>query len=436
MKKAIIVLIGSWALTAGLAVQGSSLTVPPRPGAVAIQGQALADGKGPFNALGATLFWGAWGYKFDQPRLKRNLAALRLAGVDYIRVLGSVGGASWSDRPTDPSWDDYDNVIAGLTDLAYEHYGMRVQWTIFGGGAPSTASPDERDAIVDRFAAMARGREHKLLAFEMANEGWQTGFEGPAGVDELRRLGTRVNEKTNVLVALSAPASRDACALYGGSGADVMTLHYSRSFGTRGPVQPLLKPWSWKSYGAGCASPLPAVIFNNEPIGPESSVAQDDAPARIVAGYVMTLLAGNAAYVFHAGPGIRGGGRADVEGKLHRHAHFDELPTFARIAAGLKAARDFLPPGLANWKRYAPSAEGAPITGFERLYLASSGVNFVALAITVETPATLHAVGSASIDIRDAETGRLVEHVDVKAGGTFTVPASEALVLIGHVRGD
>ncbi len=46
---------------------------------------------------------------------------------------------------------------------------------------------------------------------------------------------------------------------------------------------------------------------------PRASVQQDDPASRIAAGYVMTFLAGNASYVLHAGPGIRGGGKADIE---------------------------------------------------------------------------------------------------------------------------
>jgi hypothetical protein len=435
MKKAIIVLIGCTSLAVERPAQVSPSAGLAHSGPVSVQGRAIADAKGPFNALGATLFWGAWGYKFDQPRLKRSLAALEGAGIDYIRVLGTVGGPSWSDRPTDARWADYDAVIAGLTDLAYDEFGLRVQWTIFGG-APFTADPDTRQQLVDRFAAMARGREHKIVAFEIANEGWQTGFAGSEGIEELRRLGMRLNDQADVLVALSAPQSKAACELYGGSGADVMTLHYSRAFGTKGPLQPLVKPWSWTSYGAGCANKMPPVVFNNEPIGPESSVQQDDAPSRIVAAYVMTFLAGNAAYVFHAGPGIRGGGKADVTGDLRRHAHFDELPTFARIATGLKAAKDYLPPGLANWKRYAPNATGAPVRGFAQLYSASSGANFVALAVGVEAPVTLHVVRSAAIEVRAAESGQVVTRVDAKAGEPFTLPAGEAFVLIGHVGGN
>ncbi len=54
-----------------------------------------------------------------------------------------------------------------------------------------------RESVVDRFAAMARGREHKIFAFEIANEGWQNGFSGPEGVAELRRLGKRLGNQTS-----------------------------------------------------------------------------------------------------------------------------------------------------------------------------------------------------------------------------------------------
>ena len=56
----------------------------------------------------------------------------------------------------------------------------------------------------------------------------------------------------------------------------------------------------------------------------------------------MTFLAGNAAYVLHAGPGIRGGGAADVSSTLRRHAHFDELPSFKPIVAALAGAKQYL----------------------------------------------------------------------------------------------
>jgi hypothetical protein len=421
MKYAAVLLIGLFA---------AAPPVNARSGSVHAEDRAVADAGGPFNALGATMFWGAWGYKFDRARLERNLEVLSGAGFDYIRVLGSVGGTGWEDRETDPRWADYDAIIAGMTDLAYDRYGLRVQWTVFGG-APFTPSGAARESLVDRFASMARGREHKLFAFEIANEAWQNGFRGPQGLAELRRLGTRLNDKTSVLVALSSPSNGAACPTYAGSGADAITIHYERRFGTDGPLRPLLRIWTTSAgLDRTCRGQLPSLIFNNEPIGPESSVRQDDSPSRIAAAYVMTFLTGNAAYVFHSGPGIRGGGAADAASHLRRHAHFDELPSFTSIAAALGAAKGYLPPGLANWSRHEPNAADAPIYGYDRLYSASKGSEFVAVVLGAAQPLTLHARVNARIAVRQTSTGTLIKHLDVSSGERFTLTADEAVVLV------
>ena len=419
-------------ITVGLGAASQRNAPFARAGQVRAEGRAVADAAGPFNALGATLFWGAWAYKFDRARLERNLAVLSASGIDYIRVLGSVGGTSWKDRQTDPQWPDYDAIIAGITDLAYDRYGIRVQWTLFGG-APSTPAGASREALVDRFASVAKGREHKIFAFEIANEAWQNGFAGPEGLAELRRLGQRLNEKTTVLVALSSPGGGAACATYAGASADVMTLHYARSFGEEGPLRPLRRPWSFPgAYDRACRGQLPKIVFNNEPIGPESSVSQDDSPSRIAAGYVMTFLAGNAAYVLHSGPGIRGGGAADVSSKLRRHAHFDELPSFKPIVSALAAAKQYLPAGLANWKRHGPNAAGAPIRGFDRLYTAASGARFVSLALGVKQPVVVQAHVSAAIEIREVATGQVIKRMTVAPGDDIELGGYEEIVIIGR----
>ncbi len=418
------------ALEPGFRAGATARQTPPpaatRSGQVRIDGRAVADAAGPFNALGATLFWGAWAYRSDRARLERNLGVLSAAGIDYVRVLGSVGGTSWEDRQTDPRWNDYDAIIAGLTDLTYDRYGMRVQWTLLGG-APFTPAGAEREKLVDRFAAMARGREHKIFAFEIANEAWQNGFPGSEGLDELRRLGKRLSDRTGVLVALSSPQSGRACPTYAGAGADIMTLHYDRGSIADDPTRSLRRPWDFPAaYDKECRGELPVVVLNNEPIGPESSVQQESSAARIAAAYVMTFLAGNASYVLHSGPGVRGGGTADVSGKYQRHAHFDELPAFKMIAAALVAAQKYLPGNLANWTRHDPNSEDAPLHGFNRLYLATSGQDFVGLALDVRNPVTLTARRTMSFDVRQAASGRILKHFTVKSGDNVRAERSRS----------
>lgn len=427
MKSVAVVLIGLATIPLG----GTQHVNVPRTGQVRAEGRAVADAAGPFNALGGTLFWGAWGYKFDRPRLERNLHTLSAAGINYVRILGSIGGASWEDRETDPRWTDYEAIIAGITDLAYDRYGMRVQWTLFGG-APFTPAGAFRERLVDRFAALAKGREHKIFAFEIANEAWQNGFAGAAGVSELRRLGKRLHDSTSVLVALSSPQGEATCSTYADAGVDAMTLHYDRAYGSEGPLNPLLRPWNFPANDRVCRGKLPLIVLNNEPIGPESSVRQDDSPSRIAAAYVMTFLAGNAAYVLHAGPGIRGGGAADVSSNLRRHAHFDELPSFKPIATALAAAKRYLPAGLANWTRHPPNAAAAPIRGHDRLYTAVSGGSFVALAVGITHPVTVHAHVTAAIDIREMATGRTIKSLKVSSGDAIELGGHEELVIIGR----
>jgi hypothetical protein len=137
--------------------------------------------------------------------------------------------------------------------------------------------------------------------------------------------------------------------------------------------------------------------------------------------------------VLHSGPGIRGGGAADIAPKLGRHAHFDELPSFKAIATALGEAKKYLPPGLANWTRRAPNAPAAPLQGFDGLYSASKGSEFVALAIGIDKPMTLRAHHDATIDVRQTTTGQLVKRTKVSSGETLTFSGHDSLVFIGHV---
>ena len=236
-----------------------------------------------------------------------------------------------------------------------------------------------------------------------------------------------------MLVALSSPSSQGACKMYAGSGVDVMTLHYARGFGKEGPVRPLRQPWNYpRASDAECRGALPPVVFNNEPIGPESSVEEDDSPSRIAAAYVMTFLAGNASYVLHTGPGIRGGGAADMALTPPRHANFDELPSFKAIAAGLEAARTYLPAGLASWTRHSPKSTAAPLSGNDRLYIASSGSRFVALAIGVDKTTSVRARRKMSLDIRNPATGKVIKRLNVNPGANIPLRGGEELVIIGR----
>ena len=146
---------------------------------------------------------------------------------------GPPGRDSWRDRRADPSAADYDKNIAGLTDWAYQRgMGLRVQWSIFGG-TEFTPTPESRRAVVERFAAMSKGREQAIFAFEVANESFQNGLRrGDRVRKSCGRLAKNLKAGAPNLVALSSPEGSDcraAQALYRNSAADLLTLHMGRA---------------------------------------------------------------------------------------------------------------------------------------------------------------------------------------------------------------
>jgi hypothetical protein len=402
-----------------------------RTGIVHLDGHAVADEGGPFDAVGASLFWLAWGYKFDRARLEANLQTLADAGVDYVRALGDVGPDGWTDREIDPGWPDYDAVIAGATDLAYDRYGLRVQWTIFGGSRHVPA-PADRQRVVDRVAAMARARPAKVFAIEVANESWQNGFEEGAGRREVRALGARLTAAVPNLVALSAPpnAAGAVCALYAGSAADVMTLHYDRD-SSRGPWAPVWQPWVWPATDAGpgaCPAGLPSAIFNNEPIGPGASVNADGDPLHIAMAIATTFLAGNAAYVLHPGAGVRGGGAEDRA--RGRAANFDDVPEARAIFGAIAAAKRYLPADLPNWTRHDAAGETAFRGVTEALSqghvayagFAERGPDIFGVLLGVTGDVVLHPRAPMTVDVIDPLTAAVATHVDAQAGTDIALP--------------
>ena len=68
-------------------------------------------------------------------------------------------------------------------------------------------------------------------------------------------------------------------------------MHYERGFGREGPMRPLVRPWTYPTaFDAKCRGRLPTAVFNNEPIGPQSSVRTEENPGHIAAGYVLMSL--------------------------------------------------------------------------------------------------------------------------------------------------
>lgn len=429
------------------------VVVTGRRGAVRVSGSALADADGEWNALGTTLFWALWGERHDADRLERNLAWAKTAGYDAIRVLAMVGAASWEDRVIDPAWSDYWRVVDALVARARRH-GLRLQVTVFADAQVMMPTTAERNAFADAWAARVQREPGAFLYVETANEYWQNGFGSP---EEVRALTLRLSRQTDVPVAASSPAcgthpegtdaewreelSRGAiderervrrieCAnewreMYGDGAADLMTFHFDRDVSKSDRAwRPVRQPWEMQ-YGAFQTGMR--AYANSEPIGPQSSVAADDDPERLVMAAVVTWLSRGAAYVLHTGAGIRGGGVFDRA--RGRSANLWEVPQIEATVAALARVRAILPP-LANCAPKNGHWTDAPmrvsnLDAVVRAYQTVCGDRFVATAMGMRSPVTLR-LASGNAELRAYKwTGEPVD-----PGAAF----SESVIVVGRWR--
>ena len=433
----------------GAAESAQSPKAAARRGIVRGDGHAFVDDGGPFLARGATLFWALWGYQHDRERLGRNLSTLRGWGFDYIRVLGVVGAPgehpgpvcgpnvsgcdSWRDRRLDPEAASYAQDVAGFTDWAFKEYGLRVQWTIFGG-TEFTPTVDARRAVVEKFARMARGREAAIFAFEIANESWQNGFPGEEGKRELHALAKVLKAGSSNLVALSSPENgscEGAQALYRDSVADLATLHIGRVGTARGENWTALRHvWALHS----CTG-IPALRSSNEPIGPESSVAGMDDPVALSTMALVTYGSGIGAFVLHTGPGVRGGGEADlVRG---RHRNLWELPTVDRIAAGLSNITRLIPGDFANWSTQDELGAAAERlfdvknrTDVAGVYCFAKNQDFACAPVGIKQPLSLVARRRMTISLHPLLSAAAAASRSLAPGAVLSIPAAHPALLI------
>ncbi len=408
-----------------------------------LAGRALVDSEGPFLGLGATMMWAAWAYKNDRPRLEANLQFLAEHDFDFIRALGVVGDPNapdyWDGREIDMNWPDYPAVIAGLTDLAFDQYGLRIEWTLIGDGQVTVPSFEQRQALVQTFLQMAEGREHKILYFELANESWQNGFGGEQGLADLRTLTQSMKLQSPNLVAASAPSGpecADAQAIYAGDVADLSTIHFDRDiWKVEGSWRPVRQPWEHQF----CEGLPPGSAI--APIGPGSSVAEEQDPVRLVAGAITTYVAGLPIYVFHSDAGVRGD---------------DDLWNMAGVDRFVHV-RELLPPDLADWAPKNAHWADAPFTvfagengalvpdtmwvdlnapqsGVVRAYGAVRDSEFVVFPIGILGSVTVAPRRPLTFDVIDPMSGMVLASHDLETGQQVQISGADALLLRGSYK--
>ena len=414
--------------------------VPPiqkRTGPVRLEASAFADDDGQFLGLGATMMWGLHGYARERDRLDENLEWLADYGFRYVRILGQVGGDYWTGWEYGPDEPGYWETAEGFLVHAYETFGLRSEVSIFGE-ANEIPSASARRAFLEGWAALANRHPEKIIHLETANE-----YEGIGlRTDELRDLTRWLNDATDIVVAASHPYGGYECENlarpYVGGTSDLGTIHFDRTDNlTGGPWRPVRQPWEY----VYCAD-LPHAGSNNEPIGPQSSVAEDDDPTRMVSAAIVSYLSNLATYVFHTDAGVRGRAAGNINYWDHRRAN--------AIGAGYRAMLGYLPDDLPNWDRQNHHWPGHPFSpsldeqiwpdtgrhGVVRAYGATRGNRFVVLPMGIRDRVDLTARRAMDFEVIVPATGAVVDRIRLEAGQTHTIRASQgsAFVLIGEFR--
>lgn len=426
-------------LTVGL----EKLPPPPvgRKGLVRMRDRTFTDDDGDYLPLGTTLFWAGWGYDQDRDRLEANLKWIKDQGIDYIRVLGTVGDPldandSWHDRAMGTFMPNYNEVIAGVTDLAYDKYGLRIMWTLFGG-SPYTETAAARTDVVNRFVQMSRGREHKIQFWECANEASENGFD----VDFIRNCGQVLRNNTPVLVSLSSAQHLGAPGYIDGP-QHLCTMHLERSTsGTGGVWRPIRQPWEgWQVEGCD------GKWANSEGVGPGSSITSNSDPLQMSMYAGLTWLSGGGTFVLHSGAGVLGKPFDAPTG--HRPANVWEQPNIEPILAGIRSVRSQLPLDLPNWERqnsnsnfpnypFETEAIQDLIDNGEQLLRAFATIRdgrFYLMPLVAKVAIPFQAKYAMRLRVYEPLTAQLAHDVNLDAGQTFMLPPTDAAIMVGEPR--
>jgi hypothetical protein len=306
-----------------------------RKGLVRAEGKVVRDDDGIFHPLGLTFFWALYGWKYERERVLAHLKWLATKRFDYLRILGEV---DWEGRTIDPYWPDYSPNLHGFIDAAYDH-GMRTEMTMIGG-RQFDEHGNRRFVPTDlarQISSAYKGREHKLMLYEMANEWSRLDKASPK---DLIMMGQIVERETPNLVSLSCPDPEGMEQMMNATevaGASSYTLHPRRSSHDHG----------WSHVRQGYDFRLPnRTTWNNEPEGPQSSVVSMDNPLQLACCRLLGIICGGAGYVLHVGQGVTG--KADP---AHgRPENMWQVPNIDNIMDTVRKVDELLPLTIENWK--------------------------------------------------------------------------------------
>jgi hypothetical protein len=450
--------------------------VVKRTGVVRLDGNSLVDEQGVWFAEGFTLM-PAIALVHEYPHLAASACELQQYGFDAARVLVVVGGDEfpsaagpadpWVRLASNPRRPDFAARLARTIDYFYDDCGIRSALTIFGGIAYAP-SESEQVRVVHAVLDVIRPRLHKVAWVEVANEMFQNGFGGSAGIQRARRLATQLRAALppNFPIAIStteaAPNDGDPTgemrAMFEGSAANLSTPHFSRATNkVDGPWRAVRQPWE-----AGAIFSIRGNV-DNEPIGPGSSVTSERDTSRLVAMWITDKIARVTGRIFHADAGVWAaqihptflGGHDD--GLRGAFSTIQSEPGALPAIESMHKLRAVLPSDLHTWNRtrhgfgnhpFADSfqrsgdhfsqiwPDGITGHGVVRAYASLHGDGrFVVLLSGIRDRIDLRWSRALEADIYSTRTGEWVGRIDAsERAQTWRQAVDTDLVVIGRFR--
>jgi hypothetical protein len=328
------------------------------------------------------------------------------------------------------AWSDYWQQLGELIDLAYDRYAMRTQITIFAD-AQLMPQKEARVEHMRKLLAVTRGREHKIIMLEVANEAWQNGFPGDQGVSDLREFAEYLNSRTDIPIGITSNHDDRGNAfdrLYAGAKADLATWHFSRDRRTDDGWKPVYDCWDFADRRG-----FPPVC-SNEPIGPGSSVDSEVEPIRLVMAAAFAYAAKAPMYVFHSKAGVFGKTRFEDTPGIDGYQALlrllpKDLPRWRRND-GKEAAAPFTVFAGGQPDRYWPELE-SPRDGCVRNTGCSKNDQFVCVPIGIRPGGLqLQARKNLEFSAYDPLTGDMLKSATMRSGELVTLPAGPGGLLI------
>lgn len=313
---------------------GGSAPSLKRTGIVRADGKCVRDDQGIFNPMGATLFWSLYGWMFERDRIVAHLDWLATKGIDYVRILCEV---DWPTRTINPVWAMTESVLGEFLD-ACDARGFRVQLTLVGG-----VNGDKRaQGIAAALTPIVKKRPHTVIGFEICNE-----------YERLDKMTPLPMVKASQYLRSQFPQHLIGLSCFVGDGEhaipSVQWLKYMKDGGANWYILHLRRSshdYKWSHVRQGYDfknSDYPG--DNNEPQGPQSSVADLDNPMQLAMSRVVSTVCGAPFYVLHVAQGVLG----IADANHGRPANMWDVPNVDACFAAVRAVDPLLPVDVANW---------------------------------------------------------------------------------------